>query len=97
VTEVESSNFLHIGLLEQRLKRLEEQLLQLDFEVESIEALSESSRPLEPSSIDELQHSLRAEILRLGDKINQCEADLLYRRAQFSLEAEPTKTEPHVS
>ena len=97
MTEVESSNFLHIGLLEQRLKRLEEQLLQLDFEVESIEALSESSRPIEPSLIDGLQHSLRAEILRLGDKINQCEGDLFYRRAQLSLEAEPTKTEPDVS
>ena len=73
---------LHIGRLEQRLERLNIQIGQLSDEVESLAALSDASSFAGPYSIEELGHSLRAEILRLKSELESCQRELLTHRTQ---------------
>ena len=73
---------LHIGRLEQRLERLNIQIGQLSDEVESLAALSDASSFAGPYSIEELGHSLRAEILRLKSELTSCQQELHEHRTQ---------------
>ena len=77
-----NTNNLHIGRLEQRLERLNIQIGQLSDEVESLAALSDASSFAGPYSIEELGHSLRAEILRLKSELETCQRELLMHRSQ---------------
>ena len=77
-----NTNNLHIGRLEQRLERLNIQIGQLSDEVESLAALSDASSFAGPYSIEELGHSLRAEILRLKSELETCQRELLTHRTQ---------------
>ena len=70
----------HIGRLEQRLERLDIQIGQLSDEVESLAALSDVSSFAGPNSIEELGHSLRAEILRPKRELEKCQRELLPHR-----------------
>ena len=73
---------LHIGRLEQRVERLNIQIGQLSEDVESLAALSDASSFAGPCSIEELGHSLRAEILRLKSELKACQRELLAHRSQ---------------
>ena len=73
---------LCIGRLEQRLERLNIQIGQLSDEVESLAALSDASSFAGPYSIEELGHSLRAEILRLKSELVTCQRELQVHRAK---------------
>ena len=87
MSDGKAQGFLHVGRLEQQLGRLGEQINQLRSEVESVAALPESSPVVSSGSLEELRHSLTAEILRLESELNQCEADLLSRKTAISLES----------
>ena len=81
VTQSNISN-LHIGRLEQRLELLDTQIGQLSDEIESLAALSDASSFARPYSIEDLAHSLRAEILRLKSELEACQRELLTHRTQ---------------
>lgn len=73
---------LHTGRLEQHLERLNRQIDQLSDEVTSLASLSDASSFSGPHSVEELGHSLRAEILRLKSELTSCQRELHEHRAQ---------------
>ena len=81
VNETGATN-LHIGRLEQQMAGLERQIDQLSEEVVSLASLPDASSFSGPLAIEELAHSLRAEILRLKSELDACEQDLHRRRAK---------------
>ena len=70
----------HQGLLEQRIDRLQRHIQQLDDEVASVDDLRASSPQLSTDTLRELEHSLRAEILRLQYELDTWEAELRLSR-----------------
>lgn len=73
---------LHIGRLEQQMAGLERQIRQLSDEIVSLASLPDASSFSGPRAIEELAHSLRAEILRLNSELDACEHDLNQHRAK---------------
>ena len=73
---VKPNNGIHRGLLEQRLKRLQHQLKQLNHEVELLDGLQGSSPTPTPGTLQELGYSLKAEILRLNQELDATEREL---------------------
>ncbi|MBL6815397.1 MAG: hypothetical protein ISQ65_09155 [Pseudomonadales bacterium] len=80
---------LHVGRLEQRLERLNRQIDQLSDEVTSLASLADASSFSGPHSIEELGHSLRAEILRLKSELTSCQRELHEHRTKAMSERAP--------
>lgn len=78
---------IHQGLLEQRLQRLQRHIQQLSDEVASVTALKAASPLPSAGALRELDHSLRAEILRLQQELDICEAQLRLSRDQITKSA----------
>ena len=85
-TRVSDKPILHRGLLEQRLERLQGQIQQLREEVSSVESLKAMSPLPSAGALRELEHSLRAEIMRLQQELNACEEQL--RQTRDSIESQ---------
>jgi chromosome segregation ATPase len=87
MTEEEPAS-IHIGHLEQKLERIEQQIDQLRIEVESIATSPMASQLSGQEAAKELGFSLHAELMRLQQELNRCESELLRCRAQAA-SAEP--------
>ena len=88
--------FHYIGHLEQKLKRIG-QIEHLKIEVEGLETLPTTSQLSGQDSVEELGHSLRAEIQRLQHELDLCESELIRNKAQVSAlrQTQLDTTEPH--
>ena len=73
---------LHISRLEQQMAGLERQIGQLSDEIVSLASLPDASSFSGPRAIEEVAHSLRAEILRLKSELDACEQNLHRRRVK---------------
>lgn len=93
----EDSASIHIGYLEQKLKRIGQQIEHLKIEVEGLETLPTTSQLSGQDSVEELGHSLRAEIQRLQHELDLCESELIRNKAQVSAlrQTQLDTTEPH--
>ena len=83
---------LRIGRLEQQMAGLERQIGQLSDEVVSLARLPDASSFSGPLAIEELAHSLRAEILRLKSELYACEQDLHRRRVKATQQQEKERS-----
>ena len=81
----EDSASIHIGHLEQKLKRIGQQIEHLKTEVEGLETLPITSQLSSQDSVEELGYSLRAEMLRLQHELDLCESELIRNKAQSVL------------
>ena len=93
----EDSAAIHIGHLEQKLKRIGQQIEHLKIEVEGLETLPTTSQLSGQDSVEELGHSLRAEIQRLQHELDLCESELIRNKAQVCAlrQTQLDTTEPH--
>lgn len=80
---VQHDQFIHQGLLQQRLDRLQRHIEQLSQELASVEAMNPASSPSSAGAVQELEHSLRAEMLRLQHELDSCESQLRLSRDQI--------------
>lgn len=92
----EVSASIHIGHLDQKLKRIGRQIDHLKTEVEGLETLPITSQLSSQDSVEELGYSLRAEMLRLQHELGLCESELMRNKAQVSAlhQTQADNTEP---
>ena len=87
---MQHDQLIHQGLLEQRLDRLQRHVHQLGDEVASVDALNATASLSSASAVRELEHSLRAEIIRLQHELDACEAQLRRSRDQIAENQQPS-------
>jgi hypothetical protein len=88
---MQHDQLIHQGRLEQRLDRLQRHIQQLSDEVASVGVIKATASLSSAGAVRELEHSLRAEILRLQHELDACEVQLRLSRDQIAEKQQPSE------